>query len=218
MMKELKKHVLDFELTLKYVQDNLSDGKTLSLELLNLINFFDGYFFTLLPDATIEGLYNFKSGGILPQIAEEEYFISGKRATYSIIPTIQNEVSDFIFQKVKKSTELSCVFEEILDSPKSPQLTYFRKHNLLYIHENQVYYLIEGSIVKYDAIIKCVEKSNAIWHSLCVLTTADFSHLSNENLTLGKIKEVCLGTELIILGAYDGEGYIFWEKKDKVSG
>ena len=39
------------------------------------------------------------------------------------------------------------------------------------------------------------------------------SEIKNQKLTIKKIKEICLNTKIIIVGAYDGEGYIFWERK-----
>jgi len=55
--------------------------------------------------------------------------------------------------------------------------------------------------------------SNAIWHSLGVMTTANLS-CNNKVLTFEKIKEACLLSELIFVCAYDGEGYVFWEKNN----
>ena len=54
-----------------------------------------------------------------------------------------------------------------------------------------------------------MENSNAFWHSLC-LTEADFMNVT-DTLKIEKIKEVCLKTKLVMIGAYDGEGYVFWE-------
>ena len=53
--------------------------------------------------------------------------------------------------------------------------------------------------------------STSFWHSLCVFTTADFTGVT-QTLSLEKIKEICLKTELVMVAAYDGEGYVFWEK------
>jgi hypothetical protein len=59
--------------------------------------------------------------------------------------------------------------------------------------------------------VKCLRASNVLWHSLCVFTTANLIEVS-KMLNLEKIKEICKRTELFMVCAYDGEGYVFWEK------
>ena len=44
-----------------------------------------------------------------------------------------------------------------------------------------------------------------------MLTSANLTEV-NKTLSLEKIKEICLKTELAMVGAYDGEGFVFWEK------
>ena len=209
----MKKQELDFHLSLQYFADQLNGGNELSQELIKYVNFKEGNFYTLLPEQSIrKNLYDFQSGGFLPQNPEEEYYSEGKRAIYSIIPTMHDEIADFIFQKLIDHKKLSCIFEELLDSPSSPQLKFFQEHNLVVLFNDEVYYLIQNLDVKLDLLVKCIKKSNAIWHSLCVLTAAGFEKIIHKNLTPQKIREICSLAHLIVVGAYDGEGYIFWEK------
>ncbi len=71
-MRQLYKHLLDFDATWKFTYDSLYDVNQLSSELLNVIDFKSGYFFTLLPkEANIERLYEFKTGLILPQFLKK---------------------------------------------------------------------------------------------------------------------------------------------------
>ncbi|MBX9839321.1 MAG: hypothetical protein K2X69_13530 [Silvanigrellaceae bacterium] len=60
-----------------------------------------------------------------------------------------------------------------------------------------------------------MQETNAIWHSLCVLTTSNCEDFSFLSVSKEKIQEICLMTQMIIVGAYDGEGYVFWEKHEK---
>jgi hypothetical protein len=77
----------------KYFKYNLEGLNTLSIELLNFIHFDQGSFFTLLPDnSNYDRLYEFEAGLVLPQNPEIEYFVSGRRCTYSHIPTILTAV------------------------------------------------------------------------------------------------------------------------------
>ena len=76
---------------------------------------------------------------------------------------------------------------------------------------NDVYFLLWKRTKFLKLILESLRASNAFWHSLGVFTTADFTDVTKD-LTLEKIKEICLSTELVMIGAYDGEGYVFWEK------
>jgi hypothetical protein len=211
-MKRLNKHKLDFSFAWKYVQDDLDKTNALSSELLNLLNFKNGYFFTLLPDdANTQAIHNFKVGGILPQNPIEEYFLNGHKATYSIKTSIRDELSQLILKEMASHKRLSCIFDDVGCSPtKSKGYPLFDSHGLFY--ENESYYLLQKSKISIELIEECLKVSNAFWHSLCLFTTADFSGVT-KILNLEKIKEICLTTEMVMIGAYDAEGYVFWEKK-----
>src|SRR5690349_13195806 len=99
-MRKLIKINLNLEKTLKYVTHQLEGGNTLSLEILRSVDFSAGSFFTLLPnDATLQKCHEFTSGGMLPQPPTEWYFLEGKMASHSIIPTIQKEMTNYIVKK-----------------------------------------------------------------------------------------------------------------------
>src|ERR1700722_10290813 len=101
-MKQLTKCPLDYDITYTFVEDSLRNVNRLTSELLKVIDFKKGYFFTLLPEGSnIERLYEFKGGVILPQNPIIEYESSpGSISTYSIVPTIDKELSVLIQQKV----------------------------------------------------------------------------------------------------------------------
>ncbi len=210
-MKHLNKHTLDFAPTWKYVQHTLDHANTLSSELLKIVDFKDGCFFTLLPrDANTERLYEFETGMILPQNPEETCSIAGEISTYSVIPTTRDELSQLILEDIKSKTQLTCVFDDVLRSPSDKFST-----NLIlshgFIYENEIYYILQKNNISNDLIKQCLRASNAFWHSLSILTRADLSSL-DKKLSLEKIKEICINVELIMIGSYDGEGYVFWEK------
>jgi len=211
-MKHLNKYKLNYNHAWKYVQNNLDKSNVLSSELLNLSIFKNGYFFTLLPnDANTERIYEFESGVILPQNPKEEYFVSGEKNTYSIIPTIRNELSELLLKEIKSSDQLCCFFDDVTRSPIDKYSTDSLYAHLLF-YEDEVYYLLEKNEISSELIMQCLRASNAFWHSLCVLTKTNFKDLVDKKLSLEKIKDICLNAQLIIIGAYDGEGYVFWEK------
>jgi len=210
-MKTLNKYKLEFDPTLKYVQDNLDKVNTLSIELLKELDFKNGYFFTLLPDdANFEGIYKFEWGGILPQNPIHEYFVEDQRATYSIKTSINNELDDLILKKMSLETQISYFIDKVTGTANEVYYTTFSDCNPLF-YEKQVYFLINQQNLSSEVISKCLRASTSFWHSLSVFTTANLKTVS-KTISLEKINEICLKTELVIVGAYDGEGYVFWEK------
>lgn len=210
VMKKLNKHQLEFNPVWEYVQDNLDDVNTLSSELLQLLDFKKGHFFTLLPnDANFEEIYHFKYGGILPQYPEEKYFINGHWSSYSWIPDIYLELSQLILKEITYKDRLSCFMDDVLASPKDEYYTLY-SDNFSLFYDEEVYYLINKENISLELLRKCLRFTTSFWHSLCVFTRGDFNGLTT--LGLEKIKEICLKTDLVMIGAYDGEGYVFWEK------
>jgi hypothetical protein len=86
-------------------------------------------------------------------------------------------------------------------------------NQLLLSFKDELYYKILSDKANPEIIKKCLVNSNAFWHSLCVLTDANLVDLS-DTLTLENIREISFKVYLIIIGAYDGEGYVFWERQN----
>lgn len=207
----LHKIELDFEKSLLFMKNNLEGGNTLSMELLKSIDFQKGKFFTLLPDtANSNQLYAFREAGILPATPAKRYVMDDSNATYSAIPTIQKDVVPLLSQHIHHG--MTCVFEDVLTTIESTHLSFFNESNSLYNYKSEVYYKVNENVYRNDIIKKCLEESNAFWHSLCVITTWSTKDLKCTKLSSETIKEICLKTQVVMLGAYDGEGYVFWER------
>lgn len=214
IMKNLNKHILNFDLTWIYVEDQLNGTNTLSSEILNIIKLKEGCFFTLLPDdADLKEIYNFKCGGILPQYPEEENIINGVKSTFSWIPNIRKEIAHLILTIFSMNQDVSCLIDCVLSSPKDEYYQLY-SDNYSYFLDDEVYFILSKNNFSSENLLKCLDESESFWHSLCVLTKAN---LSEEKIILSKakIKEICSFTELAMVGAYDGEGYVFWEKNSK---
>lgn len=211
MMKKLFKHPLDFEILYPYFKNRLEGVNALSNELINLVNFKDGIFFTLLPDdANLDRIYELKAGLVLPQFPQ---MLNEKgKGKFQYIPTIEEEISEYIYNKLCSDNMLTCVIDDYNSSPDSKFSEYFKLNGLLLFYNNEVYYKLRIPQTNSNIIEECLGYSNTFWHSLCLLTKADFN-IINETLNLEEIKEICLKAHLIMVDAYDAEGYVMWEKE-----
>lgn len=193
-MKKLVRYELDFETAFKYFVKKLNKTNTLSTELIEVVDFSLGTFYTLLPEKT--------------RVDEVNEFRRGRIAV-----GVRDFVNIIILEKLTHNYSVSCVFDDVA--------TTFRNDydEPLFLScgfslEKEVYYILNSSNVNLPLIEDCFNSSNAIWHSLCILTNANLNEiLIKKKLEQKKLTEICQKVQMIIVGAYDGEGYIFWEKK-----
>ena len=131
-------------------------------------------------------------------------------ARYSVKNSIRDEVAPLIFKEIISKPQFSCVIDKVTGTANSVYYDTYSDCNPLF-YEKEVYFLLDKKNISTEVISKCLRASTSFWHSLCVFTTADFAGVI-KFLSKEKIEEICLKTELIMIGAYDGEGYVFWEK------
>lgn len=96
------------------------------------------------------------------------------------------------------------------EKPKDKSHPYFFDDYTVFCRD-EVYYLINSSNFSSKLIAECLRRSTSFWHSLGLITTADLREVEKE-FSSENIREICLKTEVAFVGAYDGEGYVFWEK------
>lgn len=211
VLRKLNKLNLDYERTISYVRDQLSAGNVLSQELLHSLDFGSGQFFTLLPeDANLDKIYDFLDGCILPQNKTHEYIDEwGKKCSYTWIPTLKNEMSNLLFKKMTSKDSYACIFEDVVRQLGDRHLEFFDQHGVSYLDE--IYYIINKNNTSQELIFSAIGKANALWHLLFILTEIDESNVIGKEITLDNIKKFCKKIRLLVLGAYDGEGYLLWE-------
>jgi hypothetical protein len=193
-MQKLKRYDLEFNSTLKHLEICCKGVNILCEQLLNL-NFALGTFFTLLPNKIdVTKLLEFQWGGKTK--------------------SLKDEVSYFIQKQISVNEDWSCIFDDFDADFKD------KNGNSLYglcgLHLNdQIYYCVNKNNSTSALISKCMQYSDAGWHSVCVLTSANLCDIIDQKLTLSKAREIANKTQMLILGAYDGEGYIFWERNNE---
>jgi hypothetical protein len=207
----LKKYTLDYTPSWEYVLDNLKNVNTLSDQLISILDFKNGHFFTLLPDdANFNLIYNFKEGMILPQFPKQEMISDGQKATYSLIPNIRNELVELLLKEIKLDKKSYYIIDKVTGTAGNNYNIHYQECHPLF-HKDEVYFLLGTNNISINVLSKCLSASISFWHSLCVLTKSEMKNVK-QDFTIEKIREVCQNVELVIIGAYDGEGYIFWEK------
>lgn len=196
-MQEFYKHELPPGKVLPYFQSTLEDANFLSNFLIREFDFSRGVFFTLLPEEIYaENLYKFKC---------------------AVGSTIISKIERIVLEVCRKDKSLSCFFDDFSSNPNTiHRVPEFQEYGVIF-QGKEVYYLVSNDIATEEILADCFYFSDALWHSLCVLTEIPFKKKGGEVLTEEEMHQICEGIEYILVGAYDAEGFIFWQKTPRPS-
>lgn len=210
-LKKTNKYLLSPQESFNYFKDVLEDVNHVSTLILKLIENQPGVFFTVLPkNANLEQLYQFKSGGILPQFPDQEMVVNGCRSTFCWIPDVRDEIANLISKEISVN-QLCCVIDSVSARPNDKYYTLYSDDFSVFFGD-EVYYLIKRQIASSKLISERLRASNSFWHSLGILSRSNLE-INGRNLNLNQIEDVCSVTQVAFVGAYDGEGYLFWERE-----
>lgn len=190
-----------------YVTGQLKDGNTLAQIILKRIPLEKGRYFSLLhPSADKNKIYEFQSGGILPQnslepVAFAGKFYPGRKKSHSVLQLAE-------YFKNAMQVNLCCYFEDLLHRRQDP-IAFEYQSNTLYYHE-EPYLFLEKDHFSIERATKIIHFADAQWYYMNIIS--DEEPGSTQDITDEKLQTIALGTTYIILGAYDMEGFIVWEK------
>ncbi len=189
----LKRFELDHDLAFAYFKENLEGTNTISSALMSIIDFKKGKFFTWLrSDINNQHIHEFKIGGT--------------------ISYVRKWAQTMILDNLLQDSEIYCIFDDSTSSlPDMRKDDLFINYGLIY--KNEVYYFLNKNTATVQNVTDCFYASNAIWHSLCILIRTNFKAPHDRKLSQENIREFCENAELILVGAYDAEGYVFWGRK-----
>jgi|GEM_PF-3852163 len=196
-----KTYTLPHQQILPYFLSHIKCGKSLSKSICQNIDFDHGHFFTILPkDIEHDQLLDFEHGGI----------ISPMPGNAHLTKTMDQHCSEFIANFLHQDLSKLAVVENYMLTPTSSFTAI--DHVKMIPFQNEVYYFLTHQNSS-DEIYKVIRKSSLVWHFLVVLTRISMP----EKMTQSTIEQICNNATFIIASAYDGEGFIFWEKGARLS-
>jgi len=213
-MRKLYKYVLNRQQSLMFFKESLEETNLLSIEIIKQITTQKGEFFALLPEeADLKKLHEF-SDSILPEMPQQGGSIGSVRGayTYSTISSLEKELCDYIINEVKNH-QFFCVvdnFNEHYSAQYYCELfAKFGRHC-----DKEIYYLLPPNKISQGILLECLYRSKTFWHALCILTEHQLKVSSEKKICREEMEEICKEARYVVIGAYDGDGYIFWEKTE----
>lgn len=208
----MDKIIIKVEEGKKYIDDKLLWRGSLSLSLRDIIDNTETIYALAPLDTPLDALYNFSSGGIY-------YNETNRLFPDAKIKPIINKHTTFLIEIIKKyifqSGDNCCILEDALSSPGDPILLK-KKLNYISSDKDEVFYFFDSSnydLVKLENSYTQAEQID----SLFVLSSFDKNRhidlLNPNKLSKPDFDLISINTDLIVLKAYDGEGYLIWVKK-----
>ena len=212
MNKEIKILPLEFQKAYRYVKDQLQDGHSLAKALLINLNFNEGAFFALLhPSADSTRIHEFRAGGILPANSLEGVCVEGK--TYSGRRKEDSVHELAMYLKSILNPGQYCFFEDMVHDRSDPIPSDIEKYVLYF---NQELYLYMSDLEFNEQIAqKIIHYSDAQWYYMNVISEASPS--SKLNTTACQFQSIAFKTNLIVIGAYDMEGFVVWKRYSELA-
>ncbi len=206
----LKKYYLDSR-AIDWIEEVFTCNTSLSRFLSDSLPLRSGKIWTYAPVNVHEGsLYNFSEGGLLGRLLlkrKSMTSVSGEKYVLEEIPDCSEELTSYLFDLFQTGTIDSCLFEDVMARANDLDIQERFSDSARFVG-NEVYHVLEKSNVSECGINKIICAVNLSWHFLCVGSNEamDFKSLQGENL-----KWYATKVKLLVVGAYDGESFVFWE-------
>ena len=202
---------------IKYIEETLAEGKTLATYLRKL-DLQKGKVVTFLPsEVTNEEAKQFKWSK-LPQPPLEAFSCEiskdGKKSLVSPKPDTDSyliiSIQEFLIKEGHR-----CIFEDAIreasDLPKLSLTTSYLAFN------NELYHILSPRELQSASIMDTIKLARNFYPGLIgALTTIPKNqnfHFENNKITSKQLKILAELTEKIVIGAYDGEGYLIWSRE-----
>lgn len=203
-----------------YMQKRMADGKTLAKYLLQRSDLSIGRVMTFVPpDVEVKKgeLINFEHGQLLPEPPPETHMRQleddGSITRIVPIPNTNALLTQMIQGFLMKRSGHICIMEEGVFERSSPCVASFTVPWLA--SDEKLYYILTCTNSE-DEIEQVIKKAHNFYPGLIgVMTSLPEGHhlaLEAKKITPEELKLLAERAEKIILGAYDGEGYLIWSK------
>lgn len=210
MMKKGLHIPLPHDITREFFEETLSEGHVMAHELLTSLNFKEGSFFAITStSADVSKLTEFRYGGILPLNPVEKIIVLGKARLGRKKATSEEELALFLNQTLKQDKQLCCIFEEVAFEKGDPCLSKC-KSEIVYFN-NEVYYFLKSVACSVEKLLSLIRAADAQWYYMNIITQT-IAPQKNQQWSQANIMTAAKNTTHLIIGAYDMEGYVCWEK------
>lgn len=143
------------------------------------------------PEIIAEEIKDFSRGGIFPNATS-------------------TELSEYLWNKLKNEDYLAILFDDVMAKPSDDYLN--KEESTKSFVSQEVYHYINMNNGSEKKILDLIYATGVSWHFLAVVLKDNSSKFIYKNLKKLPSDCICKNLSEIIIGAFDGEGYIHYVK------
>jgi hypothetical protein len=199
---------------IRYVSDQLSQGKTLARFLLQTQELSGGYVFTLLPFSVPDAdAVDFRSAVLPPPAPESQTITIGPDGTiFRVVPIshMDDAFVPLIYSYLQGGDDRLCIVEEELLRATDPVV--FRREDRFVVHDDEVYAVLLRDDSE-ERIKTTLLGANNPWLTISALTSLPeaLTILGDaRQITEDQLRACAQRAVGILVGAYDAEGWVLW--------
>jgi hypothetical protein len=130
------------------------------------------------------------------------------------IPNTDHLLVEIIQSYLKTNENNICILEDATAKTDDPCIMHIAEDLGILTFGQEVYYILNNEVIEDRKKIKeTILAANSLWHFVCIFTSlTDRRNIYNKYITEHELNVLSSRIERIAIGAYDGEGYIIWQK------
>lgn len=202
----------------EYIRECLADGNTFAQLLLAGMDLDAGQTITVLPqEVGDESAREFRTGGKLPVPPHAQKVFAGPDGSQWRMepkPSMELHLVTTIREFLGAESERIVMFENHSASPGDPFLA--RSGTQILVHQDEVYHFLISDDHEPAKIVQTVRVAESPHLFICAMTSVsnrDSWPSQTGKVTREELENLVKRTERIVIGAYDGEGYLFWSRR-----
>lgn len=199
----------------KYILEALSTGNTMALKLQDSLKLEEGNILSYVPEKNIPTSGQDFTTSILVTKYSQHDKIDGAVSAADIDKWLIEKIALFL----KERETHVCIFENALIEPSYPIVKKWKARYAIF--KKEIYHLLYSQS-PIEQIKKLLTVSRATYPPLIGILTSWNDKLNlNQNpefLDEEQINNLVKSTSSLIVGAYDGEGYLIWERRETSNG
>jgi hypothetical protein len=203
-----------------FVRDRLAHGNTLAEQVLKNMPLEAGQITTLLPAGTVlQSKEEFGLGGKLPAppVSEWKGLQSGDETLLMIpVPHTDSWLATKVKDYLAQARDRVCVVEDAIRRPADASL--HRLSTRRGIYKGEIYHLLFHEDAQEERILETIKAAKSVPTFIGVLSVwrGDPLAIRIGILSPEQLQALAMNARRLFVGAYDGEGYLFWTRPSEV--
>ncbi len=199
-----------------YIREQLEQGSLLGKLILDRLDLEAGQSWTYVAPGVEEAtLHDFRHGCIAPHLPELIHHRDYGSAVEQVNTPSERIITALIHQHMRQGEHSYFVVWGGYARSTDPWLAELPPNERMFFHDDSVYWYLDHGADSEEEAAEALG-STPFWNRIGALAKVPgrdgFIH-PRQNVTDEELRAIADGTEMLVIGAYDGEGYVVWSER-----